>query len=168
MLACFATLAVAQSQPLKPSEVTETGIAEALSPPDAASSDTGLRSRGFRPTVQPQPASAAVLITFVTNSAELTHESKAALDVIARAMRSEKLEAKSFVVEGHADARGDPDGNQQLSRARADAVVAYLTAKHAIARERLVALGKGATEPLNKVQTDAPENRRVTFVTRNN
>jgi OOP family OmpA-OmpF porin len=165
--------AAAGEQPLKPSEVTQAGIADALAPPAAADpAASGPRARGFRPATksssegEPKRASAAVLITFVTNSAELTAESKAALDVIARAMRGDRLAAQSFDVEGHADPRGDAELNTELSLARARSVVSYLVLEHGIDRQRLAPVGKGATEPLNKSRPDAPENRRVTFVTR--
>ena len=157
-------------QPLKANEVTESAIVDALTPPpDAAAS--GPRTRGFQPGLRPKankPSSAAVLITFVTNSSELTPESRSALDVIARALRSGKLSSLNFVVEGHADPRGDADHNLDLSKLRAEAVVGYLVAEHGIERQRLIPVGKGSTEPLNKAQLDAPENRRVTFVTQTN
>lgn len=161
--------AAGEGQPLKPSEITEAVIDEALAPPPAApeAAASGPRSRGFKASVQkPKPASAAMLITFVTNSAELTAESKAALDVVARALRGGRLLDRSFVVEGHADPRGDAELNLELSRARAESVVAYLVMEHGIERPRLQPVGKGSTEPLNKAQPEAPENRRVTFITR--
>lgn len=166
-----AGLAIAQSQPLKASEVTEAAITDALAPPPAAEAASGPRSRGFAPSLKPAKkvaSSAAVLITFVTASAELTPESKSALDVVARALRGGKLQNLSFAVEGHADPRGDSDKNLELSRERAESVVAYLVNEHGIDRQRLQPVGKGASEPLNKAQLDAPENRRVTFVTRTN
>jgi outer membrane protein OmpA-like peptidoglycan-associated protein len=159
--------AAAQTQPLKANEVTEAAITDALAPPVAS----GPRARGFAPSLKPakkQTASAAVLITFVTASAELTPESKQALDVVARALRGGKLQNLSFGVEGHADPRGDSEKNLELSRERAESVVAYLVNEHGIDRQRLVPVGKGASEPMNTAQPDAPENRRVTFVTRTN
>ncbi len=168
-------LAAAQSQPLKTSEVTEAAITDALAPGAAATgadAASGPRARGFAPSLRPgakkPSASAAVLITFVTASADLTPDSKAALDVVARALRGGKLANLSFAVEGHADPRGDADANLDLSRSRAESVVAYLVNEHGIDRQRLLPVGKGATELMNKAQPDAPENRRVTFVTRTN
>jgi OmpA-OmpF porin, OOP family len=68
------------------------------------------------------------------------------------------------VIEGHADRRGKPEVNQRLSAARANAVRAYLTRKHSVAEQRLKAVGKGDTQPLNPDDPAAKENRRVTFV----
>lgn len=168
VLAASVPTAQAQVGPLKPAEVTVERITDALAP-DAA----GPRGRGFAPANKAEsgrqrPASAAVLITFVTDSSELTAESRAALDVVARAMRGDALAGKSFVVEGHADRRGGDEYNLELSRARAESVVAYLVRDHGIARERLVPVGKGSGEPLNRTRANAQENRRVTFIARPN
>lgn len=174
VLAALSWAAVAQpAAPMKASDVTEAAIIDALAPgapPAPAEAASGPRTRGFAPSLQKaakKPAgSASVLITFVTASADLTGESKQALDVVARAMRGGRLQNLSFAVEGHADPRGDNDRNLDLSKARAESVVAYLVNEHGIDRARLAPVGKGATEPLNKAQPEAAENRRVTFVTR--
>ena len=57
-------------------------------------------------------------------------------------------ENPTFVVqlESHTDARGDTPSNDKLSQARAETCVRYLTSK-GIAAERLVAKGKGESEP---------------------
>lgn len=169
-LAAAAGAALAQGGVMKLGDVTESAIVDALAPPAAATEGaSGPRSRGFAPALRPKkPASAAVLITFVTDSAELTPESKATLDVIGHAMSGGRLAKLAFEVEGHADPRGSDEHNAGLSRERAESVVAYLVQEHGIARERLDPVGKGSAEPLNRERPDAPENRRVTFVTRTN
>jgi peptidoglycan-associated lipoprotein len=57
-------------------------------------------------------------------------------------------ENPTFVVqlESHTDARGDVASNDKLSQGRAETCVIYLTSK-GIAADRLVAKGKGETEP---------------------
>ena len=57
-------------------------------------------------------------------------------------------ENPTFVVqlESHTDARGDTPSNEKLSQARAETCVTYLTSK-GIAADRLVAKGKGESEP---------------------
>ncbi len=155
---------------LKGTQVTEANLIDALSiaPPEAASGAT----RGFR-AKQPGsgeapakagPGKASLLITFPTNSTELTNDTKGLLDTLGRALQSDNLAGFSFRVEGHADARGDADANQRLSQGRAQSVVDYLATK-GILPERLSAVGKGSSEPMNKAKVDAPENRRVTIVT---
>jgi outer membrane protein OmpA-like peptidoglycan-associated protein len=173
-----AALAFAADAPLlKNNQVTEEALVDALAvePPPAASGAT----RGFKPgaaaagTAAPSaaatkpagPGKANLLIVFATASSALTPESMTALDTVAKAMQTDKLAGLTFKVEGHADARGDAEVNRLLSQARAEAVVNYLVSKQGILPERLVAVGKGATEPMNRDKVDAPENRRVSFVT---
>lgn len=169
----------AQAQTLlKGKDLSEQNLIEALSPPEPAAGavdapDSGeVRLRGFRPSpvdpVKPAPSkklSASVLITFISNSAELTDRARASLDVVARALQAERLSNFKFSIEGHADPRGDAQNNLRLSQSRAESVVGYLTGQHRISRERLKPVGKGDTEPVNTHQIDSPENRRVTIVT---
>ncbi|MFO1272053.1 MAG: OmpA family protein [Rubrivivax sp.] len=160
-----------QGAPLKTSEVTEAAIVDALAPAAVEPAASGPRSRGIAPALRPQakkPGSTSVLITFMTDSAQLTTDSRNALDTIARALRNGKLANLSFQIQGHADPRGDADHNMDLSRERAESVVSYLVKEHGIDRARLQPVGKGSTELLNKAQPDAPENRRVTIVTQPN
>lgn len=111
------------------------------------------------------PAQASVLITFITNSSELTDRAREQLDIVARALQAESLGSFKFAIEGHADPRGNEEDNLRLSQARAASVVDYLASAHGLSRDRLKAVGKGSSELLNTRQIDAPENRRVTIVT---
>jgi OmpA-OmpF porin, OOP family len=176
-LACCAlaaaSLAHAQADVMKEKDITEQSITNALTPPVSAGD---VLTRGFvlsnqQPGAMSAPAkpakapSAQMLITFATNSTTLTTTARSALDKVARALQSDKLAAFKFRVEGHADPRGNPDANMTLSQQRAQAVVDYLTQQDGIAAERLSAIGKGSTDPLNTRNPAAPENRRVTIVT---
>ena len=174
---CWGSAALAQEgrEPLlKGAQVTEAALVDALAldAPVAA----GLpRTRGFRPATPAADAAAPahkgkanLLMTFPTDSAELTTDTRKMLDVLARALQSETLARNSFKIEGHADARGDAGNNRTLSQARAEAVASYLVHRHNIDSQRLVPVGKGAAEPLNTARVDAPENRRVTIVTSRN
>jgi outer membrane protein OmpA-like peptidoglycan-associated protein len=153
---------------LQGSQVTEDALVDALAieGPQVAPGAT----RGFRPAPPGQkpkpygPGKASLLVTFVTGAADLTDDSRAVLDKLARAMQSDTLAGLSFRVEGHADARGDAQRNQALSLARAESVAAYLSSAHGVLPERLKPIGKGSSEPMNTTRVDAPENRRVTIV----
>ena len=136
-------------------QASEAAILEALSPPT---------TRQFKPGQRAPQAKASLLITFVTGSAELTPPARATLDVLAAALKNERLAGRSFIVEGHADPRGSAASNRQLSLARARSVMAYLTDQHGLDAARLQAQGKGSSEPLNPQVPQAPENRRVTIV----
>ena len=175
----FATgAAQAQEKVLREGQVTQQALIDALAPAAAASApEDGVRTRSWKPSVRPaaaaaagtaaaaaQPGRASILVTFITNSADLTSGAKRALDVLAGAMKSEKLAAVRFTIEGHADPRGSEDMNLKLSQARADSVRGYLTGSHGLAAERVNAVGKGSSALMKPSEPAAPENRRVTIV----
>lgn len=179
--------ASAQETVLREGQVTERALIDALAPAPALSAPAAeggdaLRPRGFKAVIAPaapvvataqagvaaaavSPAGrASLLVTFVTDSAELTPRAREALDVLGSALKSERLAALRFTIEGHADPRGGEDYNLRLSAARAQAVREYLLARHALAPERLVAVGRGASALLDPRNPAAPENRRVTVL----
>jgi OOP family OmpA-OmpF porin len=161
--------ASAQGVMFKANELEVGALVDALTPPPP-----GVRTRSIM--VQPKAKGAAgenpragaasiVAATFATGSADISPETQAALDVMARALTSDRLANFTFEVEGHADPRGEDSYNLQLSQARAESVVQYLVQKHNLARDRLHAVGKGETELARPDVPTAPENRRVTFRT---
>lgn len=157
---------------LKGNAVTESNLVDALVPDEAPVVTRSLRVQRDNPvkpgaaaTDKPRRASASLLITFETNSADLMPQAKKQLDVVAAALRNDKLAEYSFNVEGHADPRGTHDGNLTLSQQRAESVRSYLVSQHSIDPKRLKAVGKGDAELLNKSNPNAIENRRVTIVT---
>ena len=180
----------AQEKVLGEGQITQQALIDALAPAvappavpagaEAASAAEGgasaPRMRGFRPTlrataavgssaaVAAPPARASILVTFISNSAELSGAARNALDVLAGAMKSERLAKVRFTIEGHADPRGGDELNLRLSQSRADSVRQYLVASHALAADRITAVGKGATALMNTADPAAPENRRVTIV----
>lgn len=149
---------------LHENEINEAAVIDALAPEKSG------RTRSFRPMddqLRPevtQPPSASMLITFNTNSSNLTVSAKQALDKVGRALNMDKLAEFSFIIEGHADRRGSYELNQHLSEARAASVMHYLISMHDIDPNRLTAIGKGYTELLNTHNPFAEENRRVTIV----
>ncbi|MCW5633998.1 MAG: OmpA family protein [Rubrivivax sp.] len=178
--ALLASPALAQERVMRERDVSERSLVEALTPPQAASApDDGIRTRSFRPAVRPaataaatastgaaasQAGRASILVTFVTDRADLTGPAKGALDVLAAAMKSERLAGVRFTIEGHADPRGGDEYNLRLSQARAESVRAYLISQHGLEAGRIDAVGKGSANLLNKTNIAAPENRRVTIV----
>ena len=71
-----------------------------------------------------------------------------------------------FEVQGHTDSQGEPGPNQELSEARATAVVTYLT-DGGVDPDMLVPVGYGETQ-LKVDPEETPEdfaaNRRIEFV----
>jgi OmpA-OmpF porin, OOP family len=171
-LAVLAPLAVAhlasyaqRDVVLRDKDVNEATLIEALTP------ERNFRTRSIRvspsadQTSPVKKASASMLITFETSSAELKPQAKKMLDSLGKAMTSDKLSNFRFAIEGHADPRGGEEFNRELSQKRAEAVVSYLTENHHIDASRLRPVGKGQSELVNLNQLDAPENRRVTVKT---
>jgi len=173
--ASLAYLPSAQGQSvkvMKGDEIRESTIIEALSPPQDEIRTRSIRVRpaGESSVAAARPGtassgSASILITFATDSSEISDQARAALDVVGRALNSDRLATYKFAIEGHADPRGGSDYNLKLSQARAESVVDYLVTYHHISRERLQPLGKGDRELANPNVPTAPENRRVTFKT---
>jgi outer membrane protein OmpA-like peptidoglycan-associated protein len=157
-------LAPAQSgKVLNEKDVNEAALVNMLTP------EPQMRTRSIRVTREgapPAPApSASLLITFETNSAQLTPQARQSLEVVGRALKSDKLAEFRFSIEGHADPRGTEAANLRLSQARAESVVAFLVESQQLDRARLKAVGKGQSELMNTANPIAPENRRVTIKT---
>lgn len=153
---------------LKGREVTEGAVLDALTPLAPGTQSRAIlvetnRKGGVAP--KPRRPGASLLITFDTNSSELSTNAREQLDVVAAALKNDRLQSYSFQVEGHADPRGNADDNLTLSQQRAESVRRYLVESHGIAPERLAAVGKGDLEPLIRSVPAAAENRRVTIVT---
>lgn len=167
-LAAWAIGAQAQGVIFKQNEVTEDALINALSPRDGIGRTRSImvRPSNGQSALGAPDLKASVMITFETNSATLTAEARSALDIMARALKSDRLADFRFAVEGHADPRGDDDYNMRLSQARAESVVAYLVQNHLLQRERLLPIGKGESELARPDLPAAPENRRVTLRTR--
>jgi outer membrane protein OmpA-like peptidoglycan-associated protein len=107
--------------------------------------------------------SLSLQIQFGFDSAEVQAPSRAALRNLARALQSPDLAGSRFAIEGHTDAKGRPDYNLRLSQRRAEAVRDVL-AGQGVDGTRLVAAGKGSSEPADAKDPYAPVNRRVRVV----
>jgi OmpA-OmpF porin, OOP family len=168
-LACGSAFAqapeVEKEKVLKEGQVSEQGLIDALTPPPRTRSwKPGVAAAGTAGAAAPATAKASILVTFVTGKADLTADAKKALDVLAGAMKSDKLATVKFTIEGHADPRGSEELNLKLSQSRAESVRDYLTASHGLAAERVNAVGKGSSALMKPSEPAAPENRRVTIV----
>jgi OmpA-OmpF porin, OOP family len=159
--AVFPLCAIAQTQTkvLSGKDLNESALIDALTPSHTRSLKVD------HALALAHQVSASLLITFETNSANLTPQAKHSLDTVGRALGADQLAPFKFSIEGHADPRGGTELNQRLSEHRAQSVRRYLVQNHRIDPQRLTSVGKGDKEPLNETYPAAPENRRVTFVT---
>lgn len=99
-------------------------------------------------------------IYFRFNSAELDPNSESMLDYIADALIEE--DSVRIEIRGYTDDIGSDVYNQRLSQHRAESVRNYLISK-GISEFRVVALGKGETDPIasNSTETGRSRNRRI-------
>jgi outer membrane protein OmpA-like peptidoglycan-associated protein len=107
-------------------------------------------------------------ITFQFGSAQLRPESIETLRNLGNALNQQLKDEKAFVIEGHTDRTGTRAYNDELSRRRAEAVKDYLVRDLGVSADRLQAVGKGFSEPVNPRQPYAAENRRVVVVNAGN
>jgi outer membrane protein OmpA-like peptidoglycan-associated protein len=161
MMACF--LNVAQAQPLEAANAQQ--IIDQLAPPPVTTTVPGsaggppMRTRNLKPVQR----SIDLVIQFDFDSAKLQTVSKPLLDQLAEALKSERLTAMRFQIEGHTDAKGSEAYNRALSQRRADAVQQYLV-EQGISVDRMAARGLGFSQLLYPDQPQAAENRRVRIV----
>ena len=104
---------------------------------------------------------ADLTIPFAFNKFRLTE--KDCVDLDNMVVNASKNKRYFIAVEGFTDRIGSRQYNEALSRKRADAVVAYLVAKHDIPIYRIHMIGLGAEKPLDDGRTRAAraKNRRV-------
>lgn len=99
-------------------------------------------------------------VTFGFDSSELTGGARAALNDVTAIMR--EYPETRITVAGYTDSTGAEDYNQRLSEQRAAAVGDYL-AQGGVARQRLVMIGYGESQPVasNATEQGRAQNRRV-------
>jgi outer membrane protein OmpA-like peptidoglycan-associated protein len=102
------------------------------------------------------------IVEFETDSDVITPVGQALLDEILQALH--RFPDISIEITGHTDDQGPPDYNLDLSRRRAEAVLAYMVAKGE-PPERFVVIGYGETRPLveNTSAENRARNRRIEF-----
>jgi outer membrane protein OmpA-like peptidoglycan-associated protein len=109
-----------------------------------------------------RPGALSLPVPFAFDSADILPSAKPQLDAIAAGIRMLPADQK-VVIEGHTDAVGSEQYNDELSQRRAQAVQRYLVASHGIDASRLQATGHGKHQPLPGRSPTAGENRRVQF-----
>ena len=99
-------------------------------------------------------------ITFETNSSDLKPQFFGVLDSVA--LVAQEFDKTVVEVTGHTDSTGSADYNQALSERRAATVATYLN-NRGIDRQRILAFGRGLTQPVadNATAEGRALNRRV-------
>ena len=106
------------AQPVKNASVDQ--LVEQLAGPEQP------LTRSLR-NLKPEPRSIDLVIQFDFDSAKLQESSKPLLDNLVTAMKTDRLINIRFKVEGHTDAKGSENYNQNLSMRRAESVFTWLT-----------------------------------------
>jgi len=98
-------------------------------------------------------------IHFRSGSAVLDGTALSRLRVVGAALQSKALARARVEIAGHTDDTGEPEGNLQLSKDRADSVRRHLVQKLRVPGDRLAVAHHGQGRPLAPNTT--PENRRL-------
>ncbi len=108
------------------------------------------------------PSALSLPIQFEFDSTALSPSARDQLNALAEGIKLLPPERR-VIIEGHTDAHGSEDYNQQLSLRRAAAVKLYLVQTYGIDAQRLSDTGFGKRQPIAGADPYAPENRRVQF-----
>ena len=102
-------------------------------------------------------------IQFALNKSEILPASFSLMDELAKTIK-ENPQVPKVSIEGHASNEGQAQHNLTLSKARAEAVRAYLVSK-GVSADRLSSTGFGASKPIasNDNEEGREKNRRVEF-----
>lgn len=146
---------------------TAKEMANHLFPSSSNKAKVGL-TRSIR-VVAPKVEEAIVIpmalpIQFASNSTEILSESKDYLDIVGQMLSMADHQSKRLMIEGHTDASGSAQYNQDLSKRRAKAVKSYLAKNHNIEHNRLLISGKGEQSPIDNTDPYDGSNRRVQFL----
>lgn len=154
--AAFAATATAQT-------VVHYRAGQSVDPQKVAEILTVRKTRSLKLLTDPQPTQALSLpVQFSFDSSKIEPSARPQLDALAEGIKLLPATQK-VVIEGHTDAAGTEQYNQQLSQRRAAAVKSYLVSMHGIPAERLKDVGFGLKRPVDGADPLAPENRRVQF-----
>ncbi|MGA8832112.1 MAG: OmpA family protein [Desulfomonilaceae bacterium] len=103
---------------------------------------------------------------FISGSTQLTSISKKQLSEIGKALRSDTLAKKKWLIVGHADSIGTPDRNLELSRRRSETVRDYLVKQCKLDKKSLTTIFFSQNRPVDTNNTikGRSENRRVEII----
>ena len=102
-------------------------------------------------------------LLFGFGSAEILPKVKGQLGAIGEFLQSAQLGPGEFLIEGHTDAVGVPEGNRVLSERRAQSVKTFLVTQYKVSPAVIGTAGRGSDQ-LKDAQNPASEaNRRVEF-----
>jgi len=155
------------SAPTKPTAIETRGLTRIKFNTSETTFNTSniIKEKVAVPVKQTQ-AHVNLKIEFDINSYTIKSSSFILLSKLSKALQSQALKNKAFLINGHTDSDGDQDYNLKLSLKRALSVKQYLIAQGEIPLERLTVIGYGESMPLvkNNNRDNKQVNRRVEIV----
>lgn len=103
-------------------------------------------------------------INFDYNSATVSPKAVPTLVALGRALSAAELKGTVFLINGHTDAKGGAEYNQDLSERRAEAVKRLLVEQFNLPATTLISIGYGKMQLKNSADPFAGVNRRVQIV----
>ena len=103
-------------------------------------------------------------VNFDFNSAAITSVAEPQLDELGAALTDPRLKGATISIGGHTDGVGGDAFNKKLSERRAASIKQYLVDNFHLSAGNLRTVGYGKTRPKNKMDPNAPENRRVEVI----
>ena len=133
-------------------------------PADYTAAQVGvLRQHGFRSVDGNWELGIEEQLTFDTGTSSLAPGQQAVVERLVKALLAAGI--KGGLLEGHTDSVGSAVFNQELARARAEAVkTAMVAAGMSADHIRLVSLGEGYPAQSNRTPHGRKENRRVILI----
>jgi len=171
VLIAFFTLALAVASGAGASELDEDNVTKIIRSLAPTNDEQTYADRPKKPKIELIVTNSVIVLDpnysldfevfFDFNSDLVTPKAREALEFLGRALESDALKARSYLVSGHTDAKGSANYNLELSTRRASAVTNYLIENFAIEPDRLVAVGLGETRLKVPDMPTAGINRRV-------
>jgi outer membrane protein OmpA-like peptidoglycan-associated protein len=103
-------------------------------------------------------------VYFDFNSAAITTQAEPQLRELGAALSDARLKGATISINGHTDGVGGDAFNKKLSERRAVMIKGYLVDNFQLSPTHLRTVGFGKSRPKNKIDPNAPENRRVEVV----
>ena len=111
-----------------------------------------------------KPQVSSTRISFEFGSAILTPQAKRILRGLGEALNGQRSDVKLLEIDGHTDAVGTFDYNEQLSQMRGEAAKDFLVHDMGVSPDRLKVVGRSYCDPIDPSRPDAAANRRVVVV----
>ena len=158
------TIITPPSQPDDPKVKEQQQFIEGLRKRAISIEPVSAAERAKMAAIAKEKAAVDLEIYFDYNSAVVGSKAQPALRALGSVLSKPEFKGTVFFINGHTDARGSDDYNQQLSARRAEAVRRALIEQFKLQPDTLIAAGFGKEQLKLPDQPFAGKNRRVEVV----